>query len=309
MKEIVVCGEGLVDLVPAGAGPLAPLTPALGGGPFNVAITLGRLGSAASLCSRLSTDAYGEALTAALRAAGVNMSLLQRGPEPTTLALTSIGADGSAQYNFYVEGTADRLVADPGELPGTVGALAFGTLSMVLEPGVSTYEKLLHRSHREGRLTMLDPNIRAGVIADPDAYRRRFASWLPSLDIVKVSDDDAAWLADGESGTGPREWIAAGVGAVLTTRGGDGLTVLTAEFTADVPAPRATVVDTIGAGDTICGAVLHWLGTRRVLDPAKVRQMSRNDWSEALAFAAGAAAVTVSRPGADPPWAGELQTD
>lgn len=309
MKEVVVCGEGLVDLVPLGTGTLAPLTPALGGGPFNVAITLGRLGSAASLCSRLSTDAYGEALTVALRAAGVNLSLLQRGREPTTLALTSIGRDGSAQYSFYLDGTADRLVIDPGELPGTVRALAFGTLSMVLEPGVSVYERLLHRSHAEGRLTMLDPNIRAGVIDDPDAYRRRFSSWLPALDIVKVSDDDADWLAQGEEGTGPQQWIAAGVGAVLTTRGGDGLSVLTADFAVDAPAPPTTVVDTIGAGDTICGAMLHWLGTHRVLDPAKVRQMTRSEWSEALGFAAAAAAVTVSRPGADPPWAGELQTD
>ncbi|HEY9314527.1 carbohydrate kinase [Williamsia sp.] len=306
MREIVVCGEGLVDLVPAGEGPLAALTPALGGGPYNVAITLGRLGSAVSLCSRLSTDGYGEALTGALRSAGVNLSLLQRGPEPTTLALTSIGADGSAQYSFYLEGTADRLVEDPGQLTRTVGALAFGTLSMVLEPGASTYEDLLRRSHAEGRLTLLDPNIRVGVIDDPDGYRSRFANWLPDLDIVKVSDDDAAWLAEGPSGTGPAQWLRAGVGAVVITRGGDGLTAVTPDFTVEVEASAVSVVDTIGAGDTICGAVLHWLSLHRMLDPAQVRSMSRNDWSDALTFAAKAAAVTVSRPGADPPWAGEL---
>lgn len=306
MKEIVVCGEGLVDLVPAGDDPLSPLVPALGGGPFNVAITLGRLGSAVSLISRLSDDPYGEALTRALRAAGVNLSLLQRGSESTTLALTSIAADGSAQYSFYLENTADRLVVDPGELPRTVGALAFGTLSMVIEPGASVYEALLHRSHAEGRLTLLDPNIRAGVIDDPDAYRTRFTSWLPSLDIVKVSDDDAEWLALGGGAVGPEHWIEAGVGAVLMTRGGSGLSVLTDQFSVEVPAPAVTVVDTIGAGDTICGALLHWLDTHRLLEPAKVRQMSQSDWSEALTFAAKAAAVTVSRPGADPPWAGEL---
>lgn len=306
MKEIVVCGEGLVDLVPAGSGPLDPLVPALGGGPFNVAITLGRLGSAVSLCSRLSTDGYGQALTEALRGAGVSLSLLQRGPEPTTLALASIGADGSAQYSFYLQGTADRLVSDPGPLPGTVGALAFGTLSMVLEPGASVYEDLLRRSHAEGRLTLLDPNIRAGVIDDPDGYRRRFTGWLPHLDIVKVSDDDAAWLAQGPAGSGPAQWLQAGVGAVLITRGPDGLTAMTADFTVEVEAPPVTVVDTIGAGDTICGAVLHRLGVRRMLDPAVMRTMSRNDWSEALEFAAKAASVTISRSGADPPWAGEL---
>ena len=309
MREIVVCGEALVDLVPSAPGALSPLTPALGGGPFNVAITLGRLGSAVSLCSRVSTDAFGDALADALRSAGVNLSLLQRGSEPTTLALTSIGDDGSAQYNFYLQGTADRLVTDPGELPRTVAALAFGTLSMVLEPGASAYEKLLHRSHGEGRLTLLDPNIRAGVIDDPDAYRKRFASWLPSLDIVKVSDDDAEWLAEGAAGTDLDRWIEAGVGAVVITHGGDGLSVRTPDLTAHVPGRRVDVIDTIGAGDTICGALLHWLGTHRFLDPALLRTMTENDWSEALQFAARAAAITVSRPGADPPWAGELETD
>jgi fructokinase len=239
----------------------------------------------------------------------VNLTQLQRGPEPTTLALTSIGADGSAQYSFYLEGTADRLVVDPGELPRTVGALAFGTLSMVLEPGASVYEQLLHRSSSEGRLTLLDPNIRAGVIDDPDGYRRRFASWLPSLDIVKVSDDDAEWLGLGDAGTDPADWIEAGVGAVVTTHGADGLSVRTPDFTTHVPGLTVDVIDTIGAGDTICGAMLHWLGTHRFLEPALARAMTRNDWSEALTFAARAAAVTVSRPGADPPWAGELETD
>jgi fructokinase len=309
VKEIVVCGEALVDLVPTGTGALSALTPALGGGPFNVAITLGRLGSAVSLCSRVSTDEFGDALTDALRAAGVNLSQLQRGPEPTTLALTSIGADGSAHYSFYIEGTADRLVADPGELPRTVAALSFGTLSLVLEPGAGVYERLLHRSSAEGRLTLLDPNIRAGVIADPDHYRRRFASWLPSLDIVKVSDEDAEWLGSGNAGTDPAGWIEAGVGAVVTTHGADGLSVRTPDLTAAVPGLAVDVSDTIGAGDTICGALLHWLGTHRFLEPALVRSMTRSDWSEALQFAARAAAVTVSRPGADPPWAGELETD
>ncbi|WP_045824120.1 carbohydrate kinase family protein [Williamsia herbipolensis] len=309
MKEIVVCGESLVDLV-AHTGGLAPLRPALGGGPFNVAVALGRLGSAVSFCSRVSTDHFGDELVASLRAAGVNLSLLQRDPDaPTSLALASLGDDGAASYTFYVEGTADRRVVDPGPLPGTVGALAFGTLSLVLEPGASVYEQMMHTHHAQGRLILLDPNIRTPVIADADAYRRRFLSWLPSVDVVKVSDDDADWLAAGSDGSRPADWLDAGVGAVVTTRGGAGLAVTTGDFTAEVAAPVVVTADTIGAGDTVVGALLHWLGAHGSLGAQAVRDLDREAWQAALSFAARAAAITVSRPGADPPWAGELTSD
>ncbi|WP_328857164.1 carbohydrate kinase [Williamsia herbipolensis] len=309
MKEIVVCGESLVDLV-AHTGGLAPLRPALGGGPFNVAVALGRLGSAVSFCSRVSTDHFGDELVASLRAAGVNLSLLQRDPDaPTSLALASLGDDGAASYTFYVEGTADRRVVDPGPLPGTVGALAFGTLSLVLEPGASVYEQMMHIHHAQGRLILLDPNIRTPVIADADAYRRRFLSWLPSVDVVKVSDDDADWLAAGSDGSRPADWLDAGVGAVVTTRGGAGLAVTTGDFTAEVAAPVVVTADTIGAGDTVVGALLHWLGAHGSLGAQAVRDLDREAWQAALSFAARAAAITVSRPGADPPWAGELASD
>lgn len=305
----MVCGESLVDLV-GHTGGLAPLRPALGGGPFNVAVALGRLGSAVSFCSRVSTDHFGDELVASLRAAGVNLSLLQRDPDaPTSLALASLGDDGAASYTFYVEGTADRRVVDPGPLPGTVGALAFGTLSLVLEPGASVYEQMMHTHHAQGRLIMLDPNIRTPVIADADAYRRRFVSWLPSVDVVKVSDDDADWLAAGSDGSRPADWLDAGVGAVVTTRGGAGLAVTTGEFTAEVAAPAVVTADTIGAGDTVVGALLHWLGAHGALGAEAVRDLDRDAWQEVLSFAARAAAITVSRPGADPPWAGELTSD
>ena len=304
-----MCGELLVDLV-AHTGGLAPLRPALGGGPFNVAVALGRLGSAVSFCSRVSTDHFGDELVASLRAAGVDLSLLQRDPDaPTSLALASLGDDGAASYTFYVEGTADRRVVDPGPLPGTVGALAFGTLSLVLEPGASVYEQMMHTHHAQGRLILLDPNIRTPVIADADAYRRRFLSWLPSVDVVKVSDDDADWLAAGSDGSRPADWLDAGVGAVVTTRGGAGLAVTTGDFTAEVAAPVVVTADTIGAGDTVVGALLHWLGAHGSLGAQAVRDLDREAWQAALSFAARAAAITVSRPGADPPWAGELASD
>ena len=313
MREIVVCGEALVDVVataaPEGSGPLPPLQPALGGGPFNVALTLGRLGSAVSFCSAVSTDDYGEAIVAALSRSGVGTTLVQRRPEPTSLALASIGQDGAAHYSFYVEGTADRLVADPGTFAPTVAAVCFGTLSMVLEPGASVYEALLRRAHAEGRLVVIDPNIRSAVIADADAYRRRFAEWMASVDIVKLSGEDASWLAHGPAGSTPQDWIDAGVTAVLITAGSDGIDVITAGMSVRVPAPKVSVADTIGAGDSIMGALVHRLDRVGALSREALGGLSEGQWREVAEFAAKVAAVTVSRPGADPPWASELASD
>ncbi|MBD0023649.1 carbohydrate kinase [Gordonia pseudamarae] len=319
MREIVVCGEALVDVVQsavvtpsasvAETGALPSLAPALGGGPFNVAVTIGRLGGAVSFCSVVSTDAYGEAIITALGAAGVDTTPVTRRPEPTSLALATIGPDGAAQYTFYVDGTADRTMTDPGELPPSVRAVCFGTLSLVLEPGASAYEALMHRAHAQGRLVVLDPNIRSAVIADPDAYRRRFRSWLPSVDVLKLSDEDQRWLGEGGAGSSVPEWLAAGVGAVVTTAGSAGITVATSDFTAHVDSCAVAVADTIGAGDSVMGAIVRALQQRDALSAEALAGLEVDDWREVAVFAAEVAAVTVSRPGADPPWASELRTD
>ncbi|MCZ4578780.1 carbohydrate kinase [Gordonia amicalis] len=312
MREIVVCGEALVDVVQQEQAPgatLAPLQPALGGGPFNVAITLGRLGSAVSLLSAVSTDNYGEAIVGSLQGAGVGTAMLQRRREPTSLALATIADNGSAQYSFYVEGTADRTVADPGSLAPTVAAATFGTLSLVLEPGATVYENLMRRCHAERRLVVLDPNIRSVLIPDADAYRRRFRSWMPSVDVVKLSDEDAAWLGEGAAGSAVKDWLADGVAAVITTAGASGITVTTTEDEVTVPARNVDVVDTIGAGDSVLGGLVHQLDRLGALSPDSVRSLTANQWREVAEFAAHVAAVTVSRRGADPPWAGELRRD
>jgi fructokinase len=311
---IVVGGEALVDLVPAPAtvrGELGPLLPRLGGGPYNTAVAVGRLGAPVSFLSRVSTDSFGDALIDRLLASGVRTDLVQRGAEPTTLAVVTLAADGSARYSFHTQGTADRLVTDPGPLPDDVTMLSLGTLSLLLEPGASVYEALLRRESALGRLTVLDPNIRAGLIEDPSAYRARFTSWLPDVGVLKVSEDDALWLAalpaDGDVVPVLTGWLRAGVTAVVLTRGSAGLTVFTGSADrVDVPAVPARVADTIGAGDTVHAAVLAWLDRHGVASPGDVAKLDRQAWAEALGFASAAAAVTVSRVGAEPPYAAEL---
>lgn len=332
---IVVAGEALIDLVPSPqtalppspdgdsptpGGPLPALLPRRGGGPYNTAVALGRLGSPAAFCSRISTDAFGAALLAGLRAGGVDTSLVQRGSEPTTLAVADISPDGSAGYGFYADGTADRLFALPAALPAAVRALSLGTCSLVLEPGASAYESLLRREAERGVFTALDPNIRPGLIPDPDAYRARFRSWLPDVALLKLSEEDARWLAgagegpDGAVGGGrdavlaaAKEWLTAGPAAIVLTHGGDGLTVLTPGGGAlTVPGEQVTVVDTIGAGDTVNAALLHRLDAHEALSRSAVAALGTEDWHDILRFAARAAAVTCSRAGAEPPFAAEV---
>lgn len=301
---IVVAGEALIDLVPQGAGALVDLRPARGGGPYNTAVALGRLGSPTTFCSRVSRDAFGEALLGGLREAGVDVSLVRRGTEPTTLAVATVDAGGSAAYSFYVEGTADRLFTAPDRLPDAVRAVSFGTVSLVLEPGASAYEQLLRAAAAQGVFTALDPNIRAGLIPDADAYRARFRNWLPSVSLLKLSEEDAEWLGDT-----PSEWLAAGPAAVVITRGGAGLTVFTRDGAVhSVPGEPVEVVDTIGAGDTVNAALLHGLAERDALSSAALAGLDAESWTGLLRFAARAAAITCSRAGAEPPYAKELGT-
>ena len=299
---IVVAGEALIDLVPQGTGALAALQPALGGGPYNTAVAHGRLGSPTAFCSRTSYDAFGEALLHGLRRAGVDVSAVQRGTEPTTLAVATVDGTGSAAYSFYVDGTADRFFAAPESLPAGTRAVSFGTCSLVLEPGATAYETLLRTAASQGVFTALDPNIRAGLIPDADAYRARFKSWLPSVSLLKLSEEDARWL-----GGTPKEWLAAGPAAVVITHGGDGLTAFTQGGAVyPVPGEMVDVVDTIGAGDTVNAALLHGLAAQDALSAQALADLGRDGWTRLLAFAARAAAITCSRAGAEPPYASEV---
>ncbi|WP_330271231.1 carbohydrate kinase [Lentzea sp. NBC_00516] len=303
---IVVAGEALVDMVPVGDDELTPLAPKLGGGPYNVAVALGRLDVATGFLSRVSTDHFGEQLIKRLHASKVATDLVQRGQENTTLAVVGLADDGSARYSFYVDGTADRLVEDPGPLPAGTKAVSFGTLSLVLEPGASVYETVLRRESKR-LLTVLDPNIRAGLIDDPGAYRARFRSWLPDVGLLKASVEDARWLAeDGDVIEIARTWISQGPAAVVLTKGGEGLSVITATGQVDVPPVKVDVVDTIGAGDTVQGALLAWLHDHDALSAEKIRGLSTDEWTAALTYAGAAAAITCSRAGAEPPFASEL---
>ncbi len=305
---ILCCGEALIDMLPRKTGADEDaFAPYPGGAVFNTAIALGRLGRDAGFFSGLSTDLFGVMLADALAASQVSADLSVRSDRPTTLAFVRL-VNGQASYAFYDENTAGRMLSpdDLPELPDRVGALFFGGISLVVEPCARAYEALMLREAPR-RVMMIDPNIRPGFIRDEAAYRARIDRMLAAADIVKLSDEDLGWL-EGPGGTDAHvaALLRRGPKLVCITRGADGVSGYTANRRVDVAAARAQVVDTVGAGDTFNAGLLAALDQAGALTKDGVASLSDDTLRAALSLGARAAAVTVSRAGANPPWAHEL---
>ncbi|MCV2871298.1 carbohydrate kinase [Defluviimonas sp. WL0050] len=305
---ILSCGEALIDMLPrkTGTGEDA-FAPYPGGAVFNTAIALGRLGAPSAFLSGLSTDLFGTVLTDALTASDVDSTLAIRSARPTTLAFVRL-VNGQASYAFYDENTAGRMLtpADMPALPDTVNALFFGGISLVGDPCGSAYEALMTRE-AASRVTMLDPNIRPGFITDEPAYRARIGRMLALSDIVKVSDEDLRWLeGPGDIGEVAERLLARGPKVVFVTEGAEGAHGFTARHEISVPARKVTVADTVGAGDTFNAGLLAALHRDGLLTKTALADLTPDAMEAALTLGCAAAAVTVSRAGANPPWAGEI---
>ena len=299
---ILCCGEALIDMLPrqteAGERAFAPYA---GGSVFNTAIALGRLGVNTGFLSGLSTDLFGQILTSTLAASNVNSELSLRSARPTTLAFVTL-TDGQAQYAFYDENTAGRMITpdDLPALPDEITALFFGGISIPPDPCGRTYETLMLREAPK-RVTMIDPNIRPDFITDEPGFRTRITRMLAAADIVKISDEDLAWLGRDVAGL-----LAGGARIVCLTEGAKGVTAHFAAGALTVPARRVAVVDTVGAGDTFNAGLLAGLERAGVLTKEALTTITADQLKPALELGVAAAAVTVSRAGANPPWDHEL---
>ena len=303
---IVVGGEALVDLVVAPDGSLAAH---LGGGPFNAARTMARLGAPAAYLGRLSGDRFGRSLRQSLAADGVATDLLVATDDPTTLALAELDASGAASYQFYIEHTsapgltvADALAALT-RLPAVPFAVHVGTLGLVLEPMASAYQAVVERLAGDA-LIVVDANCRPVLIHDRDEYWARMRAVLANADVVKVSDEDLAFLSTcAGGGLTSSRLLALGPTVVLLTRGADGADVVTAADTTHIDTPPTKIVDTIGAGDAFGGGFVAWW-----YEHGKERaDLADHDALAAAArFATIVASRTCERAGADPPRRAEL---
>lgn len=304
---ILCCGEALIDMLPrvttAGEPAFSPYS---GGAVFNTAIALARLGAPTGFLSGVSTDLFGEQLARDLAASGVDYSYAVRSARHTTLAFVKL-TDGKAEYAFFDEETAGRMLRpeDLPDIPDTVTALLFGCISLIPEPCGSTYEGLMARMAGK-RVICFDPNLRPNFIPDRDSHLARMRRMLAMSDIVKVSDEDLAWFGEGVFDEAAPRWLELGPKIVVMTRGGDGAVAVGPNGRVEVPAVPVTVADTVGAGDTFNAGLLDILNRKGLLTRDALATLSSTDLEEALAWAVRAAAVTVSRPGANPPWAHEM---
>jgi fructokinase len=302
---VVVGGEALIDLVLGRDGSLDGHP---GGGPYNVARTIGRLEQPVSYLGRLSTDGFGRRLRSELEADGVGLETIVPTDAPTTLALAELDDAGAAQYHFYEAGTSApglTLEAATAALPPQVGTFYVGTLGLVFEPMASTLEALVARMGEE-TLVAVDPNCRPTSINDPAAFRGRLARLLGRVDVMKASEEDLAWIHPGaEPVAAARALLTQEHAVALVTFGADGALAITARESIEVSSPPVEVADTIGAGDAFMGAFLaDW----------RARGLGRSDLvrldevAQSAAFACRVAAITCSRAGADPPRLAELST-
>jgi fructokinase len=292
--EVIVIGEALMDVVASPDGTVEHP----GGSPSNVAYGLGLLGIRTSLLTSIGDDDRGQAIEAHLQRAGVALLPGSRTPGRTATATATLAADGSATYDFDIRW--DLPPAAPVSLPKV---LHTGSIATFLAPGAAAVRTLLEQAHRECLVTY-DPNVRPALLGSQAEARTIFEELVPLTDVVKLSDEDARWLYPGlQLEDTAARILELGAGLAVVTRGAEGSLLATPELQLAVPAVRSTVADTIGAGDSYMAALIYGLLARGSdgLAPAVLETLGRT--------ASKAAAITVGRPGANPPTVAELLAD
>jgi len=292
MSRVWVAGEALIDLIPDSAGNHVPK---VGGGPANTAKAVARLGYQTSFIGGISADSYGKMIEEELKASGVDLELSMKSDQPTALAIATLDPQGAASYEFKLEGTATFAFDEswlPQEQPDVVHV---GSVATILEPGAS---ELLTWASSQSAPIIFDPNVRPSIEGDKEKYRNSVERWIELSSIVKLSEEDLDWLYGNESVV--KSWFDCGVALVVITRGDKGLSALGSDFRVDIPAISVSVVDTVGAGDTIGAVIVEGLVEYGLAG------LSGENLFLVLERAAKAASITCSRAGANPPWKAEL---
>lgn len=298
----LVVGEALIDVVHRADGTVDEHP---GGSPANVALTLGRLDRRAQLLAWIGTDSYGDRIRGWLSGSHVELAPGSDGAASTSIATAHLGADGGATYDFDLTWALPADVVIPDE---TV-VVHTGSIAAVLEPGAAGVRRVLAAARPRATVTY-DPNIRPTLMGQPADVRPVVESLVASADVVKVSDEDLHWLYPGaDLDVVATRWQRSGPAVVVVTYGGDGAVAVTADHRLEVAAPRVEVADTVGAGDSFMGALLHGLWSAGLLGAAHRAQLAAIDEATLTAVleqCVKVAAITVSRAGANPPRLREL---
>jgi fructokinase len=303
---ILVAGESLIDLI---VGPDDGVHASPGGGPFNAARTIARLGEPTRFLGRFSADPFGQLLIGKLVQDGVEPAVPGWVAEPTALAIVALGGLGVPEYWFHLARTAAFVLDQPTAqraLQADVTAVHIGSLGLVVDPMASELERLVQQLSPDV-LLLLDPNWRAQAIPDADAHRARLRRLLLRTDILKTSTEDLSFLVPG-CGIADAARILLGWGArcVLVTDGPSSIHAFTSGDQIAVQVPPVEVVDTVGAGDAFGGAFLAWWAERGL---ARENLAHSPQLLAAVTAAARVASLTCARAGAEPPWRHELDAD
>ena len=303
--HILAIGEALIDVVITYEQPDFPVE-IPGGSPANVALTLGRLGRPVALATWIGLDERGRLIDFHMNDSDVHVTAASRGASHTSTALARLDESGAASYTFDLEWAP----TPPIKVPPTAQILEAGSISAIIEPGASAVLDALTRG-REHALVCFDPNARPSIMGEPEAALASIERFIALADVVKVSDEDIEWLTGGAPIDEVVErWLGMGPSLVVVTRGKHGSDVATASglrFTktpADVP-----VVDTVGAGDSFMGGIIDamWgMGLRGGEARETLRTLPEEQVRAIIDRASAVSDVTVSRKGANPPWAHEL---
>jgi len=299
--SIWVCGEVLIDLIPDASG---ERTPHVGGGPANTARALARLGHDVQFIDGISSDKYGQMSEKELLDDEVKLDLALKSDKPTCLAIITLNENGGASYQFEIDETATfefsaEWLPDPSRYKPQV--LHIGTLVTVIQPGADVlFDWALQVA--EFAPIVFDPNVRSVVMSDHEKYVEAVERWVSISSVVKVSDDDMAWLyPDQNYEAVAKRWIDAGAALVVVTRGASGLVGFTAVGSVEVPGVKVEVADTVGAGDTVGAIIVEAMIEKGILD------LTGDVLKSVLHRAAVAAGITCSRKGAQPPYKHELK--
>ncbi|MDO5729294.1 MAG: carbohydrate kinase [Actinomycetaceae bacterium] len=298
--KALVIGEALVDIVVTGDGERE----IPGGSPANVALTLGRLGRAAELVTWLANDERGRKVADHIRASQVTITEGSFGADRTSTARATIDESGAATYEFDLTWKVPPIDIDSSTIVAHSGSIA-----ATLEPGGTAVVDALTRARPHATITY-DPNARPSIMGDPEKALRRVEEIVSLSDVVKVSDEDIFWLTVGKSveDTAAR-WLERGASLVVVTRGADGATAFFAGGSENIGVPPVDVVDTVGAGDSFMGGLIDALWSEDLLGAARRKQLAtidRDTVTRILERASAVSTITVSRAGANPPWADEL---